>query len=162
MSPELAAFLPLLLVAPLLAAMALGDLRRLRIPNWLVLSMVAVFVLTAPFLLPAPEIGWRLAAAVAVYVLGLAGFALGLWSGGDVKAVSALMLFLPSATLTIYAFTFSASMFAGMTMVLSLRAVVGTPESAWRSLRPRAEFPMGVSIALSGFLLPPAVMLLIP
>lgn len=160
MSPDISEFTPLLLASPLLAVMAYGDLRRLRIPNRLVLTMVAVFVLSAPFLLELPEVGLRIAAAVAIYLVGLAGFALRLWSGGDVKAISALMLFLPSSTLVIYAFTFSASMLVGIVLVLSLRAIVGTPDSRWSSLRPQAGFPMGLSIALSGVLLPPVVVAL--
>lgn len=158
MSPETAGFLPLVLASPLLAAMAYGDLRRLRISNRLVLAMVAVFVLCLP-LLQLPEIGLRVAAATAIYFIGAAGFALGLWSGGDVKALSALMLLMPSSTLMVYAYVFSASMVVGLALVLSLRTIVGSPESAWSSLRPRAGFPMGVSIALSGLLLPPAVIL---
>lgn len=160
MSPETGAFVPLFLVAPLLVAMALGDMRRLAISNGLVLAMGAVFVLSAPFLLPLPEIGYRLAAAGAVFVLGTAGFALGFWGGGDVKALTALIPFLPSDRLAIYGYTFSAAMAVGMGGVLSLRAVLGTLQSPWCALRPKAGFPMGLSIALSGLLLAPVAIVL--
>ena len=161
MSPEPAELIPLLLVLPLLAAMALGDMRQLRISNRLVLGMLAVFVLSAPLFLPLPEIAWRLAAAALVFVIGLAGFAFRLWGGGDVKALAALMMFLPSSSLTIYAYVFSASMLFGMVLVLSLRRVVGSPDSRWRSLKPQASYPMGVSIAMSGLFLIPAIALLV-
>ncbi|MDK3072575.1 prepilin peptidase [Sedimentitalea sp. JM2-8] len=160
MSPEIGEFIPLVLSAPLLAAMAIGDLRRLRISNRLVLAMLAIFVLSAPFLLPPSEIGARVIVALSVFVLGTAGFALGLWGGGDVKALAALMLFLPSAALPIYAYIFAFSMLAGIALVLTFRAAFGTPETAWHAFRPQTEFPMGLSIALSGMLLP--LVLLVP
>ena len=153
-------YIPLVLVLPLLLKIAIMDMRQQRIPNSMVLAMLAVFVLSAPFFLPISEIGYRCLAAGAVFVLGFAGFSFRLWGGGDVKAITVLVLFFPSATLSIYALAFSVSMFLGMAFVMSLRAAVGHPDSAWVSLRPGAGFPMGVSIALSGILLPPAAMFL--
>jgi prepilin peptidase CpaA len=158
MSPEIRDFVPLVLAAPCLAAMALGDVRWLRISNRLVLSMLAIFALSAPFLLPLAEIGMRAIVALSVFSLGTAGFAFGLWGGGDVKALAALMLFLPSAALSIYASVFAVSMLAGIALVLALRATFGTPQTAWHGLRPKTEFPMGLSIALSGLLLPIVVL----
>lgn len=159
MSLDMTAFVPLALILPLLVWIALMDMQQQTIPNKIVLGMLLVFVLTTPFFLSLPEIGYRLIAAGIVFLLGFAGFALRLWGGGDVKAISALVLFLPSVTLSIYAFAFSLSMFLGMAVVLSLRSTIGHSESHWISLRPKAGFPMGVSIALSGILLPVIVVL---
>ncbi len=159
MSPETSEIFPLVLVTPFLVVMAHGDLKRLKISNRLVLGMLVAFVACAPLLLPLPEIGFRAMAAAVVFLLGLAGFAFGLWGGGDVKALSAVILFLPSDALTVFAFVFSASMFAGIAAVLTLRALAGKPDSPWRSLRPQAGFPIGLSIALSGISLPPVIAL---
>ncbi|SDE72833.1 A24 family peptidase [Ruegeria marina] len=157
MSPEMKEFVPLVFVLPLLFMGAISDMRQQTIPNKIVLGMLAVFALTAPLFLPLSEIGYRCIAAGAVFLLGFAGFSFRLWGGGDVKAITLLILFLPSTTLSMYAFAFSLSMFLGMATVLSLRATVGHPESSWVSLRPGTGFPMGVSIALSAVLLPSVV-----
>lgn len=157
--PEFKEYIPLVLVLPFLIAMALEDLRKLRISNRLVLVMIAAFALSGPILLPLTEIGLRLAAAAMVFALGLTGFILRLWGGGDVKAFSALILFLPSSALILYAYVFSASMLIGISLVLLLRATMGSENSEWSSLKPNSSYPMGVSIAMSGMLLIPILYL---
>ncbi|WP_050931964.1 A24 family peptidase [Aestuariivita boseongensis] len=158
MSPEALDFTLLYLALPLLALMALEDLSRLRISNRLVLAMVVLACLSAPVFLPWAEIGHRLIAALSVFVLGFSGFALRLWGGGDVKALAALMLFLPSQALTLYAWTFVAGMALGLVAVMGFRAVLRNPDIGWSGLQPNAGYPMGLSIALSGALLPLAAM----
>jgi len=154
MSPELMQFGPLVLITPLLVAMALCDARNLKISNRLVLAMLAAFVFTAPIFLSGHEVAYRAIAGCAVFALGVVGFAFRLWGGGDVKAIAALTLFVPGMSLTLFAFTFSASMALGMMIVLAGRALLGNPQIHWSALRPEAGYPMGVSIAMSGISLP--------
>lgn len=160
MSPDLSQFVPLLILAPLLIHMAFHDLRHLKISNRLVLAMLAIFLLSAPAALSFAEIGYRAAAAAVVFLLGFFGFAFRLWGGGDVKAMAALTLFVPSAFLSIFALVFSLSMAFGMAAVLTGQRVFGRQDSAWSALRPGSAFPMGVSIALSGLLLPLGLVLI--
>lgn len=145
--------LPLILLAPLLAYMAYCDMRFMRIPNSLVLAMLLIFVLTAP-LLPMDSILARLAAASVVFVIGFATFAVRLFGGGDVKALSALILFLPPHTWLEFCYVFSIAMLVGMAFIVTLRAAPRAQTSSWVSMRARGMFPMGVSIALAGLMHP--------
>ncbi|GKY88621.1 prepilin peptidase [Sinisalibacter aestuarii] len=151
MSPDM---LPLVLAAPLLVAMAVSDVRHMRIPNALVLAMLALFVVTAPFALAPAEIALRLGVGALVFALGLAGFVAGMLAGGDVKGLAALMLFVPTGALAPFAFTFSAAMLAGIALTLGLRRAIGSPGSRYVSLAVDKGYPMGLSIALAGLLLP--------
>ena len=160
MSPEIVQVVPLILVAPLLAAMALSDLKHLKIPNRLVLAMLAIFTLSAPCCLSPQDIGHRAIAGVVAFALGLLSYPLRLWGGGDIKAIAVLVLFVPSHSLPLFACLFSASMAAGMALVLTTRAVLGSADSLWFALRSKAGYPMGVSIAITGLLLPLAPFLL--
>lgn len=156
MSPEV---VPLLGAAPLLVVMAASDLRSMVIPNRLILGLIALFVIVAPFYLGMDALLLRIAVAGAVFAVCFAAFVFNVLAGGDVKALSALMLFIPTDALTAYAFTFSASMMAGMLIVLGLRQAFGSPDSRFVSMAVTRGYPMGVSIALSGLLLPFTAML---
>ena len=145
--------LPLVLLSPLLIYMGYCDLRYMRIPNTLVLAMVGVFALTAPFL-PIESVGARVLAASFVFAIGFVTFALRLFGGGDVKALTALMLFIPPQTWPIFGLVFSASMLLGIVFVVTMQTVSSQQHSGWVSLRARGMFPMGISIAASGLLHP--------
>lgn len=144
---------PLLALAPLLVAIALSDLRNLRIPNIYCLSAVAVFVLAVMTGL-APDYALRIAVAATVFVLGFGAYCLGLFGGGDVKFLSALLLFIPVDSLQTYAFVFSAAMLIGIVGVLSVKRLPALVPPGWRSMAPGRQIPMGVPIALSGLLHP--------
>ena len=154
MSPEVTQFAPLIVIMPLLAAMAWNDLKTLRISNKLVLTMLAAFVLSAPLFLSFHETVYRVAFGGGVFAIGFLGFAMRLWGGGDVKAIAALILFVPSYSLLLFFYTFTLSMAVGMLFVITSRSVLGFPGCRWIALRPKAGYPMGVSIAMSGVLLP--------
>jgi prepilin peptidase CpaA len=148
--------LPLILLSPVLAAVAYFDLRYMRIPNALVFIAIAVFVFTSP-ILGWPEAGIRLLAAAGVLVIGFTLFAMNLFGGGDAKMMAALMLFVPSGSYTIFGYGFSAAMLAGIGLVLMLRCVPVLTRSSWVSLRQKGTFPMGISIAMTGLMHPLAV-----
>ncbi|WP_306133436.1 prepilin peptidase [Roseivivax marinus] len=150
MSPET---LPLFAAWPLLGAMALGDLRELRIPNRLLVALAAVFALVAPFTVPAPEIGLRVLAAACIFVLCVAAFAAGVVGGGDAKALPILTLFVPVTAWTAAPSLFALSLLAGILAVLALRRTAPPALAGWKSLATPRSFPMGVSFALCGVLL---------
>jgi prepilin peptidase CpaA len=149
--------LPLILLAPVLAAVAYFDLRYMRIPNALVLIALALFVVSRP-ILGWPEMGLRLLAGAAVLVTGFVLFAMNLFGGGDAKMMAALMLFVPSGTYTLFGYGFSAAMLAGIGLILLLRTVPVLTASGWVSLQQRGTFPMGISIAMAGLLHPVMVL----
>ncbi len=145
--------IPLVLLSPILFAVAYFDLRYMRIPNALVLMAIALFLAMAPFL-AWPELGLRFLAAVTTLVIGFALFAMGLFGGGDAKMMAALMLFVPSQTLVLFGYGFSFAMIAGIGLILLLRAIPVLTGSGWVSLQQRGTFPMGISIAMAGLLHP--------
>jgi prepilin peptidase CpaA len=146
MPPALA---PLILVAPILLVAAFSDLRRLRIPNVLSLLMLAIFAGTS-LVLPPPDLAGRFIAAGAVLAAGFLAFARGLVGAGDVKLLSALLLFIPTAGLAVFANLFSVSLLAGVALILALRRLPLPEGHGWTSLSGPRRFPMGISIALAG------------
>jgi len=145
--------LPLLLLAPVLLLVGYYDLRYMRIPNALSLAALVLFLAAMPFL-GWHEITLRVGLASAVFLLGFISFALGLFGGGDVKFLSVLMLFVPSQAVALYGWGFSVSMLIGVGFILTLRAAPWLEDTDWVTIRARGTFPMGISIALSGLLLP--------
>lgn len=153
--------IPLALLSPVLVATAYCDLRHMRIPNALSLIFLTVFLLSAPFLLSGDEVLFRLTTSAAFLAIGFGLFALRLIGGGDVKILSALLLFVPSATISAFMFLFSTTMVLGIALMPLLRALPGAGGSGWVSLQPSAGFPMGISIAMAGLAHPPAMAILL-
>jgi prepilin peptidase CpaA len=150
---------PLLMLAPVLVAVGYFDLRYLRIPNLLSLIGLGIFALSFP-LLGWSEVGTRLGVAAAVLLVGTLAFAARLFGGGDVKILSVLMLFIPSGSLMLYSWGFSAALILGILLVLVLRRTPVVRHSSWEGIRSHGKFPMGISIALSGLFHPVAIQLI--
>ena len=144
---------PLILMFPILLAVGYSDLRNMRIPNALSIVAVIIFIATA-FMLPLHEVGLRLIASLVTLLIGFVAFALRIFGGGDIKILAALMLFIPSQTLALFAFVISASILVGIGLVMTLRTAPGAQQSNWKSLQAKAKFPMGISISLAGLLHP--------
>ncbi|HEX6102964.1 MAG TPA: prepilin peptidase [Alphaproteobacteria bacterium] len=140
---------------PLMALTAWYDLKELRIPNWLVLAVLAVFLVAGPWGLPLETVLWRLGAGVLVLAAGFALFAGGLIGGGDAKMAAALAPFVAAedvpALLVLY---------AAVTLVLLLVLRVAMQfarhrPTGWRAVdqyaRPARErvFPMGLIFAVT-------------
>jgi prepilin peptidase CpaA len=151
--------LPLLIFAPVLLCVAYFDLRYMRIPNVLSLIGLAIFAVFA-YWLGWPEAGWRIAAAAVIFAIGVGAFAMNWFGGGDIKMLSVLMLFVPTGTWQLYALCFSVAMILGIMFILTLRAAPWLEGSSWVTIQKKGTFPMGISIALSGLLLPFALNLL--
>lgn len=76
----------------LLAVAAWYDVRTRRIPNWAPLGIAALYplyVVASPVAIAWP---WALALAALLFLLGFLAFHFGIMGGGDVKLLSALML----------------------------------------------------------------------
>lgn len=153
------ALVPLILIAPLLLWGAWSDLRLMRIPNVLSLIAVAVFTVSA-LIAPPGDLVPRLAVAAAVFGAGFVTYLLGLFGGGDVKMLAALLLFVPVPTLPVFAYVFSAAMLVGIAIVLALRRLPAARRLGWKSVSDSRGFPMGLSIAMAGLAHPIAATLL--
>ena len=148
-----AGLLPIALFAPILVYAGFSDLQRMRIPNWTSLVAVAIFVLTAP-LVGWPEAGWRALAAAVIFAIGLALWAFRLFGAGDVKLLSALMLLVPTAHLSLFWNLFAASLLIGIALVTGLRRIPALRRTGWVSMRAERHLPMGISIAMAGIATP--------
>ncbi len=149
------------LVATLLVA-AVSDAVRYVIPNFVVLALVALFLIAAPF--AADPLSWfgHLGAGAAVFVAGCVLFHYGLMGGGDVKLWAACALWmgidlLPAhlfyvtvigALLGIVLFSVRAAL-ARAAVFGPARARVALP----RLLREGEAVPYGVAIAAGSMLL---------
>lgn len=152
-------YLGLFLAIPFLIAMAFCDLRYMEIPKWVSRGFIAIFVVMAFLVVPWMESAARLAVAGGVFAAGFAAFALRLIGGGDVKALSALMLLIPTSSLTVFMLALAACLMVGVVAVLMTRRLCGGPQTEWEFLR-SAAFPMGISIAGAGLVLPMASVIL--
>ncbi len=143
--------LPLLLAMPILLWIAWTDFWFLRIRNKAVFAAGILFLLTAP-LLGWQEASLRLLAAALVFSAAFALFAARLMGGGDVKMGSALLLFIPSGTYSLFAFLFSAALVVTISVIVLLRWVPTLRRAGPVSLRAQGTVPMGLAFGLSGLL----------
>ncbi|MCE6970000.1 A24 family peptidase [Cereibacter sphaeroides] len=144
-----ASLVPLMLLAPVLVAVAASDLRHMRIPNALSLAAVALFVISLPWF-PPDDLPMRLVVAGGVFVIGFAAFCLRLIGGGDVKILAALLLFVPVSQMPVFANIFAAALLVGIAVILLVRLLPAARRSSWPSMQRTRRFPMGISIALAG------------
>ena len=151
--------MPLLILAPVLVVVAWSDLRHLRIPNTLSLLAIGLFAGCA-MIAPPADLWIRVGVAGVVFALGFIGFCRGLWGGGDVKFLAALMLFIPVTTLSAFSYVFSASMLVGIGLVLGLRRIPAASGFGWKSMSGSTKFPMGLAIAMAGLVHPLVVAML--
>ncbi|MFD1156578.1 prepilin peptidase [Roseovarius aestuarii] len=141
--------LPLFLALPIMIAAGFTDLRQLRIPNFLVMLALILFVLTCP-LLPLAEIQTRLLAGIVTLAVGFGLFCLGVWGGGDAKLLPALVIFIPGQSLTLFAYILSASILIGTLSIITYRKVGLNGPAEWVGAHASGRFPMGISIAMAG------------
>jgi len=125
----------------LLAVAAVGDARRLTIPNGL---CAAVALLALPYWWATgeplwPDFAWQAAFALAVFAGLAALFAFGLMGGGDVKLLAALALWLPVRSYV------EMMMWVAIAGGLLTLALLIRHRAARRPGRP--EIPYGVAIA---------------
>lgn len=137
------------LLAALLCAVIVCDVRWMRLPNGLAMLFLIVFAATVAWNLSLDVLGWRIGVALLILLGGMAANAARL-IGGDVKILAVLVLFIPSGELLSFAYTLCLSMIASILGLLVLRRILAQPESQWRGLRVGERFPFGISIGLAG------------
>ncbi len=148
-----AELVPLIAVLPVLMASAISDLRHLRIPNAHVLLALAIFAVTAPFLVPLGEIGDRAIVAFCAFVIGFVLFALRLCGGGDVKMFPVVLLFVPSAKVILFLQVFAAALLVASLGILAAQRLPASRRLAWSSMDQRGHVPVAVSFALAALAL---------
>jgi prepilin peptidase CpaA len=134
----------LAILAGLLIAAAVCDLRNREIPHWIVIAigLLAPLFWWSTGLAWWPDITWRVGIALIIFGFFAAAFAFGWMGGGDVKLLTVLALWLPGRAVLMLLLLMS---FAGGALTLAM--------VVWSRLRkPRTspEIPYGVAIAFAG------------
>ena len=133
-------------MAVLMAITAWFDLKALRIPNWCVLAVLALFLVTGLWGLPLDVFAWRLLHGVIVLVLGFGLYSVagGHVGGGDIKLIAALTPFIPGAHVGFVLLVFVLVCFAGLLIHRMVRAFLRGRKTGWAALDQRQFFPVGL------------------
>lgn len=141
-------YIPYVLALVLIAAMII-EMRTGKIPNWLTLVPFALFIVVAAMAEDRTALAWQLALAAGVFAVGLLLFAFAGFGAGAVKLMAGLALFVPLDE-AFYAFLiFMATLFVGVLLVIMLRNTVGSEDSKWHMLS-KNVMPMTLPIAAAG------------
>ncbi|WP_415403825.1 prepilin peptidase [Tateyamaria sp. SN3-11] len=139
-------FLPFLV--PLCLYVAYTDLASMRITNWTVLAMAAVFVVMGPFLFPMDAYLWQLAQLGIVLVVCMILNAAGAMGAGDAKFLAAAAPYVALGDVRLIMALFAAVLLAAYA---AHRIAKHTPlhklAPNWDSWRQKAKkFPMGFAL----------------
>lgn len=147
----------LIVLALLLVAAAWQDLRALRIGNGLSIAIAAVFGIWAAIGLFADtftlsSLGFSVACAAGLFLLGAAAFAIGMIGGGDVKLLAAVGLFAgPAQVVDLLLITALAGGVLGIAVLAGapIGLAPGRGEATMRR-RLQGKVPYGPAIAVGG------------
>lgn len=153
MLSEPAFWVALVAMLPLMAATAYLDLKFLKIPNWLVLAVLAVFLITGFWGLPTEIYVWRLIYAAIAIVIGFGLFAVGAMGAGDAKMIAALVPFIVPGDIAIVLVLYTATTIVMLAGLYGVKMISSGRETGWLALdqfqKPAARrmFPMGLIFA---------------
>lgn len=135
---------------------AMTDINRLKIPNWLNLSLVALFVPAAALSgLPLAMIGGHLVIAALTFLVSFGLFGFNVLGGGDAKMIPAVMLWMgPTAALP---FLLNMGLIGGLlalALLMARQAIpsVFVPGAIRAPFENGAGVPYGVAIAAGAIL----------
>lgn len=133
-------------MAVLMAITAWVDLKALRIPNWTVLAVVGVFLVTGLWGLPFETFAWRLLHGVIVLFAGFGLYTLagGQVGGGDIKMIAALTPFIAGSDVGFVLLLFSLTAFVGLLVHRLVRAFLRERKTGWAALDQKRFFPVGL------------------
>ena len=143
-NPELWFFLALI---PICLIVAKNDLKEMKIPNWTVLTMVALFIVLGFLVLPFEVYYWRF---IGLAVTLVAGFLLSmakLMGAGDAKFMAAAALFIaPSDAGTVIIILAVLGPITLLFHRLAGRLYVKKNHPDWESFQRIREFPWGLPL----------------
>jgi prepilin peptidase CpaA len=122
------------------------DLKALRIPNWCVLAVVALFIVTGLWGLPLDVFAWRFLHGVIVLFVGFGLYSIsgGHVGGGDIKMIAALTPFIAGKDLLFVLMVFALLSFAGVMLHRFVRAMLRDRKTGWAALDQKRFFPAGL------------------
>ena len=150
----------------ILSYAVVSDYVRTIIPNWCSIALVVEFLLFAIVFLTMNDFAWHLLVCVVVFALGIGFYSRGWFGGGDVKLLTAVMLWAGPAKGLIFVLSMSA---IGLVMAVGLitfrRVLKFYPNLLTNSellRRPVAwveegVFPYGIAIGAAALVIGPAI-----
>ncbi|MCL1628150.1 prepilin peptidase [Roseibaca sp. V10] len=144
---EIAAIWFLPFVAPIALWVAWSDLKWMKIHNYAVIALVAVYSIIGPLALPLQVWAWGWAGLALVLVVGFVLSSVGLLGAGDAKFAAAMAPFIALADLGSFMLLLSAVIvisFIAHRLARSSTAIVGLAPD-WESWQ-RREFPLGLAL----------------
>lgn len=138
-------FLPAAL--PIAFWVAWSDMKSMRIPNRAVLTLLAVYLVLGPLVLPLGTWAWGWAHFGVILVIGFLLSAGGMIGAGDAKFAAAMAPFIALGDVALFLPLFAAILLAAFVTHRALRAVPQVRALAphWESWQ-RREFPMGLAL----------------
>lgn len=142
-----------LLLMVLLLAVIFYDLRFMILPNRLAGLFVLLFITAVAWTLAVDELAWRIGLALGLLTLGIMANAVRLVGGGDVKVLSALILFVPHEDLLGFFLALCLGTVAGIAGLMALRLALKDRQVTWKGLQNTGSYPFGISIGIAGLTL---------
>jgi prepilin peptidase CpaA len=138
----------LILTSPLCFLAAFNDLARMKLPNAIVLGVVALYILLGPFLFDMPTYLWGFAHGGVMYLFGMFAYAFMGVGAGDGKFAAAMAMFIPTADARFIIPLFCAYLLGAFATHRAFRALpfVRRSTQTWVSWGHK-KFPMGLALA---------------
>jgi len=145
---------------------ALHDVNRLTIPNWLNITLAALFLPAALASgLPLQLLGGHLLAGGLAFVVAFGLFAFRIFGGGDAKMIPAVVLWMgPAASLPFLYWMAISGGACALILLIGKRSVPAeaVPGFMRAPFEPKAGVPYGVAIAAGAMLAGPHSLMLSP
>jgi len=146
-NPAVFALWALPFVLPLCFIVAWSDMRAMRIPNWCVLGLVAVYAVIGLITLPFTDYLWGYVYLIIVLIVGFVMNMVGMIGAGDAKFAAAAAPFICLGDFRFFILLFAANVLAAfLTHRGSLRIGLNKIAPGWDSWERTWEFPMGLSL----------------
>lgn len=138
-------------MVPLMVYTMYADLRALRIPNWVVLAVLGVFVVTGLWGLPLEIFLWRLAYGLIVLLLGFAIYAFGKGKvgGGDMKLMAVLVPFVAGSDVMFVLVVYAIVTLIALFVHRLIRAMLRGRQTGWIAIDQKIYFPVGLILGFT-------------
>ena len=134
-------------VLPLCFIVAWSDMRAMRIPNWCVLAMFAIYIVIGILTLPFSSFLWGFVSLIIVLVIGFLMNAIGMIGAGDAKFAAAAAPFIAAGDFRFVLSLFAANILAAfLTHRFTAKTSMTKLAPKWDSWERTWEFPMGLSL----------------
>lgn len=142
-----AALWTLLFAAPLSFIAAYNDLARMKLPNAIVLALVALYILLGPFIFELQTYLWGFSHGVVMYFVGMFAFRYMGVGAGDGKFAAAMSMFIPLADASLVLTIFCGFLLAAFAAHRAAKAIPAIRNAApnWVSWEHK-KFPAGLPI----------------